>query len=34
VKFPVWLDPKGSGGTPMQDAIGECVRLRVFNPRL
>ncbi len=27
VKFPVWLDPKCVGGTPMRDAIGECARI-------
>lgn len=27
VKFPVWIDPYGNGGTPMQAAIAETARL-------
>lgn len=27
VKFPVWIDPYGSGGTPMQAAMAETARL-------
>lgn len=27
VKFPVWLDPKGFGGTPMQEAIAKAAHI-------
>jgi len=27
VRFPVWIDPQASGGTPMRDAIGTCAQI-------